>query len=264
MSESCSKPPRVNPSAREFGSSQPGLERRQPCHTISISPRSFGLPCSPCKNSLLRSARLRLRKSIMRWQNRNISRFFSARLQSNQLISLSWQYGLLLPRWVRRNSSPPQILDLLIIRRTFDAAVPAQVVIRTIPISFAVRFVVLTVVGNEVVEGKAVMAGNEVDAVDRQMAAPLIDVGAPGDARRYRAHKSGIAFHKAPNIIAVPPVPLGPAITRKVTDLVCARCIPGFSDDLGVRQHVGQLDRPDYGRIRHQLTGLISCENRSL
>src|ERR1700722_9607015 len=158
--------------------------------------------------------------------------------------------------------SPAQILDLLIIRRTFDAAVPAQVVIRTIPISFAVRFVVLTVVGNEVVEGKAVMAGNEVDAVDRQMAAALIDVGAPGDARCYRAHKSGIAFHKAPNIIAVPPVPFRPAITRKVTDLVCARCVPGFSDYLGVRQHVGQLDRPDYGRIGHERTGLISPENR--
>src|ERR1700751_5493145 len=79
------------------------------------------------------------------------------------------------------------------------------------------------------------------------MAAPLIDVGAPGDTRCHRAHKSRIAFHKAPNIIAVPPVPFGPAITRKVTDLVCARCIPGFSDYLGVRQHVGQLDSPDYG-----------------
>src|SRR5580704_1255258 len=94
--------------------------------------------------------------------------------------------------------SAAQILDLLVIGRTFDAAVPAQVVIRTIPVSFAVRFVVLRVVGNKVVEGKAVMAGNEVDAVDRQMAAPLIDVGAPGDARCHRAHKSRIAFDKAP------------------------------------------------------------------
>src|SRR3984957_16760235 len=152
--------------------------------------------------------------------------------------------------------SPAQILYFLIVRRTFDAAVPAQVVIRTISISFAVRFVVLAVVGNEVVKGKTVMAGNEIDAVNLQMATPLIDVGAPGDARCYRAHKSGIAFHKAPNIIAVRPVPFGPAITRKVTDLVCARCIPGFSDDLSVRQRIGQLDSPDYRRIGHERTGL--------
>src|SRR6476619_705003 len=37
-----------------------------------------------------------------------MSRFFSSSDQSSQVVSLSWLYGLLLPRCVFRNSSPAQ------------------------------------------------------------------------------------------------------------------------------------------------------------
>jgi hypothetical protein len=35
-----------------------------------------------------------------------MSRFFSSNDQSSHVVSLSWLYGLLLPCWVLRNSSP--------------------------------------------------------------------------------------------------------------------------------------------------------------
>ena len=37
----------------------------------------------------------------------NCSSLWSTFDQSNQVISLSWQYALLLPCWVRPSSSPP-------------------------------------------------------------------------------------------------------------------------------------------------------------
>src|SRR3990172_8346911 len=44
--------------------------------------------------------------------NSTISRLAAARSQSKWLSSLSWQYALLLPRWVRRNSSPPRSIGV--------------------------------------------------------------------------------------------------------------------------------------------------------
>ena len=37
---------------------------------------------------------------------------FSSSVQSSQLVSLSWQYALLLPRCVRRISSPISIMGM--------------------------------------------------------------------------------------------------------------------------------------------------------
>ncbi len=47
----------------------------------------------------------RRRRNASRWAVKSIS-FWSARAQSIQVISLSWQYGLLLPPWLWPNSSP--------------------------------------------------------------------------------------------------------------------------------------------------------------
>jgi len=48
----------------------------------------------------------RERKAISVLAKRWISACRFSRFQSNQLISLSWQYALLFPRWLRRISSP--------------------------------------------------------------------------------------------------------------------------------------------------------------
>ena len=98
----------------------------------------------------------------------------------------------MLPRCVRRNSSPAtnigtpaaeqqdrgevldlplaQPLDLGIVGRPLDAAVPAVVVVGAVAVALAVGLVVLLVVADEVVEREAVVAGDEVDAVGGHLA----------------------------------------------------------------------------------------------
>ena len=58
-----------------------------------------------------------------------------------------------------------QRLDRRIVGRSFRAAVPAQIVIRTVAIVLAVGLVVLVVVRDQIIESKAVMAGYEIDAL---------------------------------------------------------------------------------------------------
>ena len=55
-------------------------------------------------------------------------------------------------------------LDFGIVGRALDAAVPGPVVGRAVVVVFAVRVVVLLVVGNAVVQREAIMSGDEVDA----------------------------------------------------------------------------------------------------
>ena len=57
--------------------------------------------------------------------------------------------------------------DYRIITWTFDSAVPAQVVIAAITVVFPVGLIVLEIIGDEVIEGEAVMTGDEVDALLR-------------------------------------------------------------------------------------------------
>ena len=73
-----------------------------------------------------------------------------------------------------------QPFDLGIGRRTFDAAVPAEIMVASITVSFAIRLVVLVVERNEVIERKAVVAGYKIDALFRLPLFLLVDIGAPG------------------------------------------------------------------------------------
>ena len=59
-----------------------------------------------------------------------------------------------------------QRLDPGVVGRALDAAVPAEVVVAAVAVALAVGLVVLLVVGDQVVQREAVVAGDEVDAVD--------------------------------------------------------------------------------------------------
>ncbi|MCY1408201.1 hypothetical protein D9M71_235200 [compost metagenome] len=56
-----------------------------------------------------------------------------------------------------------QRVDLGIVGGAFDAVVPGQVVVAAVLIVFVVGFVVLVVVGHQVVEGETVVGGDEID-----------------------------------------------------------------------------------------------------
>ncbi len=76
----------------------------------------------------------------------------------------------------------PERHDGRVFGRPLHPAVPAQVVIVAVPVALAVGLVVLLVVADEVPEGEAVVAGDEVDAGARPAAAPLVEVAASGEA----------------------------------------------------------------------------------
>src|ERR1017187_9939318 len=82
-----------------------GLAGRIPCQRIS-----GGNPPPPVKKVRRRSTGCAFRKAINILTNRRKPAFRSRWDQSIQLRALSWHHALLLPCWVRRNSSPPRII----------------------------------------------------------------------------------------------------------------------------------------------------------
>ncbi len=114
----------------------------------------------------------------------------------------------------------PQCRDRGLAGFPLDAAVPTVVLITAVAIPFAVRFVVLEVVAHQVAQSEAVMAGDEIDAVGGQPAGRLIQVAAPRKARRDFTRQTGVAPHEAADDVAVSAVPLRPAVSREIADLV--------------------------------------------
>src|SRR5215831_4422759 len=106
-------------------------------------------------------------------------------------------------------------LDRGILRRSFGSAVPAQVVVRAVAIFFAVGFVVLAVVGDQVIQGEAVVTGDEVDALLRLALLVTVDVGAAQEARGHRGHRRLVALYEVTHVVAKAAVPLLPGVADK-------------------------------------------------
>ena len=70
------------------------------------------------------------------------------------------------------------MLDLRWSGRAFHATVPAVVGVGAVAVKFVIGFVVLLVVGGQVVEGKAVVAGDKVNTAVGLAIGLLVDVGA--------------------------------------------------------------------------------------
>src|SRR5690242_17121392 len=90
-----------------------------------------------------------------------------------------------------------------------------------VAVVFAVGFIVLFVVGNEIVERETVMTGDEVDARARATAGGLVEVRGTGQPRCEFAEGCGFAPPVVTHSVAILPVPLGPQ-TWKIPDLVSA------------------------------------------
>src|ERR1700743_899043 len=78
-----------------------------------------------------------------------------------------------------------QVLDIGIAGRTLNAAVPTVVVVRTIAVVFTVGEIVLIVVRHQIVQGEAVVTGDEVNAVIRFAGAGFIQVRATEQSSSY-------------------------------------------------------------------------------
>src|ERR671910_2187884 len=122
--------------------------------------------------------------------------------------------------------------DLGVVGRPLHAVVPRQVVIVTVPVILAVGLVVLLVVADQIVQGKPVVGGDEVDAGVGTATVPLIEIGRPGEAIGQLRDRDVARLPVVADRIPVLVVPLAPE-GREVTDLVTALGdVPGLPDQL--------------------------------
>ena len=154
-----------------------------------------------------------------------------------------------------------QPLDGGIVRWALDAAVPAAVVVRAVAVLLAVGLVVLAIVGDEVIQREAVVAGDEVHALLGLSLLVTIDVGTAEQPVRHIADRAGIAPREAADIVAEPAVPLLPPVADERADLVEAGGIPGFGDELGAREHGVVLDVPQNRGVRRGTPRFVAREN---
>ena len=108
-----------------------------------------------------------------------------------------------------------QLLDGSVLGRPLDPAVPRQVRSRAVPVSFAIRLVVLVVVGNQIVQREAVMAGHEIDALFGFSFLVAENVGAAERPLRQQPDRPAVAFDKAADVVPEATVPLLPAIADR-------------------------------------------------
>src|SRR5258707_11262732 len=91
--------------------------------------------------------------------------------------------------------------------RSLNAAVPASVVIGSVAVGFAVRLVVLHGVGNQIVEGKSVMACPEIYT---HLGLPFLrprNLRAAKKPPRYLRHRSFVSSKETSDVLPTPPGP---------------------------------------------------------
>src|SRR5271169_898713 len=112
-------------------------------------------------------------------------------------------------------------------------AVPAVVVVRAILVVISICPVSLLVIGDQVVEGEAVVRSEVVHALVGvvRVGAPVREkivatVNAPHQVRNH----SGIPFYKAAEIVPEPSVPLEPRYAGESAAELISAGVPGFGD----------------------------------
>ena len=97
----------VDAGKREAQHARFGVRPRGRLEALAVPLDLGGTPsASTVKKRVRRSYGCRLRSAMSSRVKRSIARAAGANDQSSQLMSLSWQYALLLPRCVRSTSSP--------------------------------------------------------------------------------------------------------------------------------------------------------------
>src|SRR5262249_41886037 len=135
--------------------------------------------------------------------------------QSSQVSSLSWQYALLLPRWVRDSSSPaisigtPRESSVVASRLRISVRRARRTAARG-PVAFPppVAFVAPPPIRHQVGEREAVVAGDVVEARRRPAPARGEPIARARDSCRQLAAAPGHASPVAAHALAEAVVPL--------------------------------------------------------
>src|SRR4030095_2961093 len=146
-----------------------------------------------------------------------------------------------------------ELLHTGIIGRTFNTAVQSLIVVRPVAVIFAVCFVVLGVIRDEVVQREAVMARYKINALLGLAFLMTINRRAASQPVSKVSNRVLFPAKKTPDIISKSPVPLLPTVSDETADLVKSTRVPGFGDELGPCELGVGFNVPQYGRIWHQL-----------
>ena len=139
--------------------------------------------------------------------------------------------------------------------------VPAVVVVAAVAVALAVGVVVLVVIGGEVVQGEAVVGGDEVHR--GPAAAAPVQVRRARDPGGDLADGSRLALDVLAHHVAVLPVPFSPsAVVGEVPDLVQAPGVPGLRDQLAVAQYGVEGQLLEDGRVGQRRAVLGAVEDR--
>src|SRR4029453_19636104 len=96
----------------------------------------------------------------------------------------------------------------------------------------AISLVVLVVVGDEVVEGEAIVTRDEVHARLGLALLVTVNLGAAEQPICEPWHGAFVATEEAPHIVAKTSVPLPPTVAHEAANLVKTAGVPGLGDDL--------------------------------
>src|SRR5262249_17305445 len=103
-----------------------------------------------------------------------------------------------------------QRIDLRVISRTFDAAIPRLIIVVAVAVVVLVQLVVLFVVADQIAQSESIMSCDKVDARVRPPSVMLIKIGASGESICHFTNATFIAFPKTADRVAVFAVPFRP------------------------------------------------------
>ena len=156
-----------------------------------------------------------------------------------------------------------QPLDRGIVGRPLDAAVPAAIVVGAVAVVLAVGLVVLRVVGDEIVQREAVVAGDEVDAGFGLAPLVAVDLGAAQQpVGQPRATVPSSPRKKLAHVVAEPAVPLLPGVADEAADLIEAGGVPRLGDELRAGERRIRFDVPQDRRVGHRMARRIARQDR--
>src|SRR4029079_1758690 len=114
-----------------------------------------------------------------------------------------------------------QRIDLWVVCRTFDAAIPRLIIVIAIAVVVVVQLVVLFVVADQIGQGESIVDCNEVDARVRPPAVMFVEGRASGESKGHVTNAPFIAFPKTADRVALFAVPFRPG-RGKIAHLIAS------------------------------------------
>ena len=117
------------------------------------------------------------------------------------------------------------------------------------------------VVAHKVTKGEPVVAGDEVNAVDRQSSVISLEIATAANASGDFADNAAVAAHESADHVAVTAVPFGPGESGKRSNVVKPAGVSGFSNKRESSERPREFDIPRQRRLRQR--GAVFCTHKS-